>query len=598
MSKAKAQMCFEISWEVANKVGGIYTVIKSKAAHMQSKYKDYFLVGPYFFGISELDVQIDIPPEPLHTIFQQLEDEHIHCYYGTWQIKGEPKVILVDTKDIIGVKNEWKKMWWEWYQIDSLRTGWDFEEPMLWATAIGKLLEKIEQYNADRRIVMQAHEWMAGFALLWLEHQHSTIGTVFTTHATMLGRTLASHGQPVHEMLETLNPHEEAYRYNIEAKFLMEKACAQASDVFTTVSTSTAEEAEKILGRKPEVVLMNGLDVEKFPTIEDLSLIHVRSREIIREFLTFYFFPYYTFDLEHNLNFFFVGRNEVHNKGIDICIRALGKLNETLKKNNAKRTVTVFFWVPRDTGGMRRDLLESQNYYRHISNYVRWSSDQILKNITGTLMSRKRLTSSEIFSRDFQLAIKKDMWKFKREGNPPLCTHYLPNEEQDEIIRLLRAAGLDNKEDDHVKVIYYPIYLDGHDGLLNLGYYEAMAGCHLGLFPSYYEPWGYTPIEAAAMGVMSITSDLAGCGLYLYPSINERQNPGMWVLTRRGATDEQSTERLYDLMQDYVKLTHQQRVQRKVAAKEMSKLVDWRELVENYIEAHNLAIDKALQRIV
>ena len=222
-----------------------------------------------------------------------LEMDFIICFtyefiihYGKWQIKGEPKVILIDFKGLIAKKDEFKKYYWENYGVDSLYSQWDFEEPMMWATAVGKFIEKFCQKNNPdgfRKIALQCHEWMSGFALLYLKKQGVRIGTIFTTHATMLGRSICGGGGKLYDMLETLDPIKEAYNLHIQDKYLTEAACAKTCDVFTTVSEITGLEAEKVLGRKPDVLLLNGLDIEKFPTFEETSIKHRKNRDKIRD---------------------------------------------------------------------------------------------------------------------------------------------------------------------------------------------------------------------------------------------------------------------------------------------------------------------------
>ncbi|OIP98221.1 hypothetical protein AUK40_01825 [Candidatus Wirthbacteria bacterium CG2_30_54_11] len=592
--KAKADICFEVSWEAANKVGGIYTVIKSKARQMKKHYKDYYLIGPYIAGKSELDVEFEDTPRDLVPVFREMEKQKIKCRYGRWMIESEPKVILIDAGGIIEDKDAWKKLWWESYGIDSLRGAWDFEEPMLWASAAGILIEKIAATEPGKNIVAQCHEWMAGFALLWLKLQKAKVGTVFTTHATMLGRSIAGSGRDLYAELDTMDPKKEAYGCNIESKFTTEYACAQTSDAFTTVSATTAMEAEKILGRKPDVLVLNGLDSDEFPVMEDLAVLHRQTRDKMRDFFSYYFFPYegQYFDLEETLAFFMVGRYEYRNKGMDVYLEALGQLNETMKKEKTAKRVVAFIWVPAGIERTRAEIIESKNYYYHLRTTIRKYSDMIFTNLSNKLLSREKLTPKNILPEEFFSAVKKDVWKFQRKGCPPSSTHVLTNETQDTVMRELKRLGLDNGPEDFVKVIFYPVYLDGNDGFLNLSYYDAMAACHLGVFPSYYEPWGYTPIESAAMGVPAVTTDLAGCGMYLDEKLKDQKDPGIWIVKRKGRSYSQVVDSLYTVFHDYVHLDHSERGERKIAAKKAVELTDWKQLIDNYIEAHNIAIDK------
>lgn len=589
MIKANSDIVFEISWEVCNKVGGIYTVVMSKAALMKKHFKRYILIGPYFEDKARLDFEEEIPPPEIQDSFAEIKKEGIICHYGKWNIKSEPTAILIDFKEFAKQKNEIKKLLWEDYKIDSLNAEWDFEEPMLWSYAAGKLVEKIIKKYPDLKISIHCHEWMSGFAILYLKKNKNKLGTVFTTHATMLGRAIAGNNFDLYSILDKINPEQEAYKLKTESKFHVERACAQNCNIFTTVSEITSIEAEKLLGKKADVLVLNGLDINKFPTIEETSIKHITVRERIREFLTYYFFPYYSFDLSHNLIYFILGRYEFRNKGIDILIKALGKLNERLKKEDTKRTISAFFWIPAQNSGLRTGVLENKNYFRHIKNFVNYHSEEIINKTVSEIVSQKKLSVTSIFSEEFLSHLKKDIIHFKRSGDPPLVTHYI-DENRDAIISEFRKNGLNNKQDDKVKVIFYPVYLDGMDDILNLNYYDTIAGCHLGIFPSYYEPWGYTPLECAALGVASLTTDLSGFGRFI--NQNKRKNEGIFILERMNKSEEEVINNFAELLYCYAKLSHAERVHNKTVAKSLADLADWSKLIVNYIDAHNLAIEK------
>jgi glycogen synthase len=587
----KADMVFEVSWEVCNKVGGIYTVVKSKAELMVAKYKKYCLIGPYL-ETARFETQQHAPPHELKQVFDELEKEGITCYYGTWITKGEPNVILIDFKKIIGGKNDFKQWYWENYKIDSLYANWDFEEPLIWSWAVGKLLCKIADRNKGAKIVGHFHEWLAGLALLYVKKNCSNIKTVFTTHATMLGRSLAGSGKDLYAMLEHLNPDEEAYNSRIQEKYLTEKACAWNADMFTTVSETTGYEAEKIFGKKPDWILMNGLDIDKFPTFEESSIKHREFRESIRKFVSYFFFPYYSFELDQTLLYFIVGRYEYHNKGIDIFIKALGRINEQMKKEDSPKTIIAFFWIPTAVSGIKIKLLEKEDEYKQIIDFVEKNIEPMKERIISRIFMKKVMNSSDLVDKEFMQEIKKLMAKFNDDKNtPPLVTHYLFNEDDDTIIRGFREAGLLNRAEDKVKVVMHPVYLDGTDSCLDLKYYDAMQGCHLGVFPSYYEPWGYTPLESAALGVPSVTTDLSGFGKFMASKIGDKKG-GIYVLKRFNRPEDDVIKQLADVMYNFSKMKQNERVEQKLLAKELAKNADWKILVNEYITAHNMALLK------
>ena len=594
--KIESDYLFEVSWEVCNKVGGIYTVVKSKSSLMKENCKNYFLIGPYFEDNKNLEFEEAEAPDYIKKAFEEMNKIGIKCVYGKWTIESEPNTILIDGKVLLKNKDELKKKLWEKFQIDSLYANWDFEEPMAWSYSIGLLLESIKKHidktDHEAKISTHFHEWMSGFALLYLKEKNINIGTVFTTHATILGRTICGNGLNLYEMLNTINPEYEARRFNVIEKFTTERACANNADVFTTVSEITSIEAEKILGRKPEILVLNGLYIKEFPTLEETSIKHADNRDLIREFLSYFFFPYYSFDLEENLIFYVVGRYEYKNKGLDILTKALGRLNERLKRENSKKTISVFYWIPGDAKEIRKELLENKTFYRHIRNYILRHSEELQKNIIKNVLSQKEsFDEKDIFSKEFIRENKKHLARFKRIGTPPLSTHHLGNEDKDPIMNGFKENGLLNREEDKVKVIQYPVYLNGVDGLIDLQYYDSLVGCHLGIFPSYYEPWGYTPLESAALGVPAITTDLAGFGRFIEK--DERTNKkGLFVLKRYNKNEEDIINEFVKTLYNYINLTRHKRVENKIEAKSLAELADWKELIHNYFQAHNLALKK------
>lgn len=589
----KADILFEISWEVCNKVGGIYTVVKSKAAKMVEVYgSDYFMIGPYFPSKALADFHEELPAEFCKNAFEELKKMGITCHFGKWLSEGAPNAILVDFENYRHRANEIKKELWDWYKIDSLRSPPDYDEPVVWAYAAGMLIEKLSGCFAGRKLIAHFHEWLSGVGLLYLKKKNIKLATVFTTHATMLGRTLASSNVDLYNIWGSINPEEQAYRYNIESKHLVEKSSASFCDVFTTVSEITGMEAEHFLKRKPDVLLPNGLDIGKFPSFEEVVMKHKLQRDRIREFMLYYFFPYYTFDPRETLIYFIAGRYEFHDKGIDICIKALGKLNEKLRQIKSKKTIISFIWVPANFRNIRPELLENKTLYQDVKDALEETHDDVDKNIVYSFVSNKKFTKEELFDDDFLREMKIRVARFVKKGKPPLLTHDL-YDENDAILNAINAAKLTNDANDPVKIIFYPIYLSGADGLLNLNYYEGMQGSHLGIFPSYYEPWGYTPLEAGALGVSSVTTDLAGFGRFFCAECTQKDAPGIFVLKRLNKSNEDVVSQLVDVMFNFANLSKEDRIANKMQARKIASMADWKIFVRHYIEAHNLAAEKA-----
>ena len=601
-AEKEADILFEVSWEVCNKVGGIYTVVTSKAKQIVERYgaDNYFCVGPYFHQKVLGEFQESVMPEKFRPFCEELKQQGIVCHFGTWLIKGEPNAILIDFQGFYQKTNEIKEKLWNWFKIDSLNCPFDVNEPLTWSYAAGLIIEKFSQINEKKKIVAQFHEWMSGAGLLYL-NKNTKIPTVFTTHATILGRAIASNDN-LYSVLDRVNPEQEAYKYGIATKYLIERACAQNSDVFTTVSEITGTEAEYLLKKKPDVILPNGLDMDSFPSFEDVSVKHKEMKFRIKELMLYYFFPYYSFDLDEALIFFIFCRYEFKNKGIDTFIKALAKLNDKLKSINSDKTVVAFLFVPTQVKAIKFDLVENKQYYEDVKESVDNNAGDMRNKVLVNLVSQKQLTKENIFSPDFISEVKKKVLKFARGGLPNICTHDLVYENNDAIINIMMQLGLDNLPDDKVKVVFYPTYLTGADGLLDLNYYEAIIGGHLGVFPSIYEPWGYTPAEAGALGVASITTDLSGFGQFVNktrpPEIcnlnhcDPEKEKGIFVARAKNKQEQEIVEELFNIFTYYSNISKTQRIDNKIEARRIAALADWKILVNNYIIAQNLALKK------
>jgi glycogen(starch) synthase len=592
---ASPDYLIECSWEVCNKVGGIYTVVSSKAELIQEKFKDnYLLVGPYFAD-KTAGVFEEIPPAEDNQLCQkhvceELNRQGIIVHFGKWLIEGEPNVVLIDFLNMKDKLNDIKRFMWESYNIDSLRAGYDYDEPVEWAYAVGKFIEAVSSSLKGKKICCHFHEWLSGAALLYLKSKNADIASIFTTHATILGRSMAGSGFPLYEELGKFNPDEKAKEYNTESKYTLEKASALNADIFTTVSEITSIEAEKILGRKPEALLPNGLDLDQYLTFEDASIEHKAHRDKIREFLLYYFLPHYKFDVDDTLFYFLAGRYEFRTKGIDLYIKSLSELNKKLIKDKSTKTIVAFIFVPTQIRAIRNEILENRTNFNDIKDDVEEYMSDIRKNIIKDLVSGIEISKESLFNKEIVFGLKKKVLRLARKDNPPLSTHFLidPN---DSIMKSLERSDLNNTAKDRVKAIYYPIYLTGADGLLDQTYNQVILASHLGVFPSYYEPWGYTPLECCADGVANITTDLAGFGRYIKPKLSKKY-PGVFVIDRFGKSEEETTKSLSEAMYNFAKLSRKERVENKISARKLAELADWSNLIENYFNTYELAISK------
>jgi len=592
----KPESVFEVSWEVCNKVGGIYTVVSSKAAQMVAHYQtSYVAVGP-FFTLDKVKGEFEELPMPdsYKRVADTVASKGIRLHWGTWLIPGSPHTLLVDFSESLAGVNEIKRRLWEAYQINSLNTGDDISFPFAWAWSVGNVLEAFGQLSGSKDIVAHFHEWLSAPGLLYLRQANSPIKTVFTTHATVLGRSLAESDVSLYERMETIDVDKEAYRLGVAVKHQTERAAAHACHILTTVSDITALEVELFFGRKVDGVLPNGLDMSKYPTIEEIALAHRLARDRMREFLLYYFLPYYDIDVANTLFYFISGRYEVRNKGIDVFISALGKLNEALTEKRDAKTIIALLFIPTGVRGINAQLIENREWFRDMQRTLEEVHDTFLDNVMERVLRQKALTIESLFGEDRakDLDIKKK--KFRRSGTPPLSTHELLDK-NDPIIKLLTQAKLANAPTDKVKVIYYPTYLNGGDGLLNLDYQEVVTGSHFGMFPSLYEPWGYTPLETAALGVASLTSDYSGFGQFIETLKKEGKLPrlgaeGVYIVKRIARAYPDITGDLAAIMEEYAAFTREERVTNKLAAKTIAEFADWKHLVTYYFQSHERAI--------
>jgi len=586
----------EVSFEVANKVGGIYAVLESKADEVERRFGDrYMTIGFYDAKKSKYEFEPEDSRE-FKAIFDDLAKEGIRCYYGRWKISANPKCILIDINEYKSRGNEIKKWLWDNYKIDSLNAGYDFDEPIIWAFAAGKLIQKLAgALNSD--MVAQFHEWLSGAALLYLRKSNARIGLVFTTHATMLGRTIAGHGEDLNKMIEdaarkkTVDD-KKAYDYGVQAKHQTEKACAHAADVFTTVSKTTADESLFILGKNPDILLLNGLDMKKFPSMEELSYLHRLNKNKIIEFLAAYFNPYYNAILDDPRIIFISGRYEFRNKGIDVFISSLAKLNEQLKKEKFSKDVFVFIFIPADIRGEKLEVLENTLVYKELEHFVEELQDEMKTNIVASLTKGIGLNKklSDFLSAEKANEIKKlaEIFRARQGQNPPLCAFNLNYDEgSDSILSSLKSSGLLNREEDRIKVIFYPTYLSAADKLLSMGYGDVIVGSSLGVFPSVYEPWGYTPLEAAARGVLTVTTDYSGFGQFILSSAGN--DSGIYVLKRKNRSDAAVVAELANFLSDIVHMDKQAIGMKKNQARNTANLADWKILMKNYFDAYELA---------
>lgn len=579
------ESCVEVSFEVANKVGGIYQVLKSKACRMQDFYGDeYITIGFFDEENAATDFAPRETPEELEEAFDSVREKGVEVHYGVWRISSSPRCILLDTSGSEIDPDAVKKELWEIKGVDSMTAGPEFEDSVVWSRAAGILAESLRE-NLEGETVVHAHEWLSGPALFEVDS-----ATVFTTHATVLGRALSNSDYRLQEAVDSGSVEADPFEYGVGSKHQLERAAAEYSDAFTTVSEITAKEAKAVLGMEVDKVLPNGFNVEEFPALEDLSYQHRNNKDEMKEFLSAYFQPYYDVDLENDPRILYTsGRYEFHNKGYDVFIDALAELNEKEGED-----IFVFFFVPSDNSGPNSEVLENMSLYQELEDYVSDALPEMEKQLLNALTSgvdpgesicRVIETSSqevETIQRNFH----------DRDDSAPLCAFNLTYPE-DSILESMWNRGLRNREEDRVKVVFYPTYLSRGDRLLSMGYEDAIKASSAGIFPSYYEPWGYTPVETAANGALAVTTDMAGFGKWLLESTSPEDRKGIRVLRRKNCTDAEASEKLADILEEIASYSKTEITERKHNARKLAQLTSWNELGENYRDAHRMAVENA-----
>ncbi|GIW65964.1 MAG: glycosyl transferase [Candidatus Parcubacteria bacterium] len=579
----------EVSWEVANQVGGIYTVLKEKSKYINDYFKgNYFVIGPYMPHRSSLEFSKLETPKNFLDIINECKKIGFDVYFGEWLIDSRPKCFLIDFQIYLNNINSLKYELWAKYRIDSLRTGDDYNYPLAWSKAVNVFLKFFSEKFPAIPKILHLHEWLAGSVILF---DKLPFVSIFTTHATSLGRTLSESSFNFWDSLDSTNFNQEATKYGIEAKHMIEVTVAKNADFFTTVSNILALETEFILGRKPDFVLPNGINLDKFPTVEEISFAHKKNRDTIKDFFLYFFSPYYRLETKNSLIYFISGRQEIRNKGIDIFIRSLVELNKKLKEDDPN--IFVLILVPTEVKDIDPVLLNNLNVYRNLEEKIEDLLPEVKSRLIHYFIHKERIVSQTLFEKEDFLEIQRMVKRLKVNNYYPISTHILP--EDNPIINLIKNIGLINLPLNKVKVIYYPTYIRRGDGLINLNYDELVVGSHVGIFPSLYEPWGYTPLETIASGVITITTDLTGFSDYIsrYVQFN-KDYPGLYILKRKGRRDVDIVEDLSNIMLGIAKLNKNARVENKIEARKIAKLCSWEKLISNYFNLYNIALNKKL----
>ncbi|MGB0863152.1 MAG: glycosyltransferase [Saprospiraceae bacterium] len=591
-------LLLEVAWEVCNKVGGIYTVIKSKVPYTIERWKgQYCAVGPQISAEIPVEFQArtgtDSPFEKAAAI---LREEGLDVKFGDWLIPGKPNLVLFNINSVLPRVKEIKKEYSRNHEM-MFR-----EEPLVdQVVAFGYMTTRFFEVLAnsgvtDKSIIGHFHEWMGGMPIPEIKRLDLKVSTIFTTHATMLGRYIAMNDSNFYKRLPTYDWIEEARKFYIEPQVSIERLAANQADILSTVSKVTDQECEYLLGRKSDVILPNGLEIKRHVAMHEFQNLHKTFKGKINEFIMGHFFNNYTFDLENTMYFFTSGRYEFVNKGYDITIEALERLNARMKKANIDKTVVMFFVTRRPFHTINPLVLE----LRTKMDEIKRTTEAIQEEIAEKLFEAAAYSEDDLSLPDlnqfvdeyWQFRYKKTLQAWKTPYLPIIVTHNLKNDSEDEILKAFRKFKLFNREEDKVKVIYHPDFIDSTNPLFKLDYPQFVRGTHLGIFPSYYEPWGYTPVECLVRGIPAITSDLSGFGDYAKNEVKTVTEKGIYIVNRRTQSYEESVEQLADYMFDFVQLNRRQRIELRNNVEKHSDVFAWNNLGRHYMEAYRMAMEK------
>lgn len=540
---------FEASWEVCNKVGGIYTVLSMRAKTMQERLKDQIIfIGPDCTKDAE-NIYFKEDKSLFAEWVQVTNDEGLSIKVGHWDIPGLPIAILIDYTSFFAQKNEFYSNLWQQYKVDSLHAYGDYDDSAMFSYAAAKVVESYYRHYLlnHKNVIFHANEWQTGFAALVLQYRVPEIATLFTTHATGIGRSIAGNNKPLYGYLPAYNGDQMAGELNMESKHSIEKQTALHVDCFTTVSEITALECKELLDKPVDVVLPNGFEDDFVPK----GVAFTNKRRAARKHLL-HIAEALTGDTldDDTLIVSTSGRYEFRNKGIDVFIEAMNRLNHD---ENMQRKVVAFIEVPGWVANPRSDLQE-------------------------------RLLSGK---------------KYETALEQPLLTHRLHNEDTDSVLGMAQYLGLNNEKENRVKLIFVPCYLDGADGIVNKSYYDVILGNDLCVYPSYYEPWGYTPLESIAFKVPCITTDLAGFGLWANGAKGKacEIEDGVKVIHRTDDNYSEVAESIKETILSYAKMNKTTANKCRTNAQKLSKKALWSEFFKAYETAYAKALSRRDERM-
>ncbi|CAM2097634.1 glycogen [starch] synthase, liver [Lepidochelys kempii] len=588
-------LLFEVAWEVTNKVGGIYTVIQTKAKITIDEWgENYFLIGPYFEHNVKTQVEVCEPPNPaIKKAVDTLKGQGCQVFFGRWLIEGSPYVMLFDIGSAAWNLDRWKGEFWDACNIGIPFSDREANDALIFGSLTAWFFKELSsQFDDKPNLIAHFHEWQAGAGLILSRFRKLPVATVFTTHATLLGRYLCAASIDFYNKLDQFDIDKEAGEREIYHRYCMERASVHCAHVFTTVSQITAIEAEHMLKRKPDVVTPNGLNIKKFSAMHEFQNLHAMYKARIQEFVRGHFYGHLDFNLARTLFFFIAGRYEYSNKGADLFLEALSRLNFLLRVHRSDVTVVVFFIMPAKTNNFNVETLKGQAVRKQLWDTAQCVKEKFGKKLYDALLKGEIPDLNKILDRDDVTIMKRAIFSTQRQSLPPVTTHNMIDDSNDPILNTIRRIGLFNNRTDRVKVILHPEFLSSTSPLLPMDYEDFVRGCHLGVFPSYYEPWGYTPAECTVMGIPSVTTNLSGFGCFMQEHVADPAAYGIYIVDRRYRSPDESCNQLTQFLYGFCQQSRRQRIIQRNRTERLSDLLDWRYLGRYYMHARHLALSR------
>ena len=539
---------FESSWEVCNKVGGIYTVLSTKAHTLQQMFNDKLIfIGPDVWG--KTNAPDFIEDDTLFADWRQHAKtiDKLKMKVGRWNVPGTPPVILVDFKPFFSERDAFFYSMWENFRVDSMHAYGDYDESCIFAYAVGKVIESFYNFYhlSDKKVTALFNEWMLGMGALYIQKQIPAIATLFTTHATSIGRYIAGNNKALYAYMDGYNGDQMAKELNMEAKHSLEKQTAHYVDCFTTVSDITALECKQLLDKAPDIVTPNGFEPNFVPEGKEYTKKRAEARQtlinVAEKLLGCSISP-------EALLVSTSGRYEYRNKGIDVFIEAMNRVRNS---GELQREVVAFIMVPAWVRDARADLKEV------IENDIKTTSPMQM----------------------------------------PFITHWMNLMDQDKVLNYISHAGFTNQATEKLKILFVPCYLDGRDGIFNKPYYDLLIGMDATVYPSYYEPWGYTPLESVAFGIPTVTTNLAGFGLWAEKSVSGKNiSDGVAVIDRTDFNYFDVADAITTSILSLVKKSNKEAGEIRKRCFELAKKAEWSKFIVYYQTAFSDALKAAAKR--